>query len=89
MAEVWSELLGVPRVGVRDDFFALGGHSLLGLQVLARVREAFQVELSLRDLFHAPTIAALAERIDEAVTRELEEMDDDEVLGLAAGASPA
>ena len=82
LAEIWRELLGIDEVGVRDSFFVLGGHSLLGLQLITRVRDAFQVELPLKTLFQAPTIAALAERIDEAILRELEEMSDEDVMAL-------
>ncbi|HEY2738472.1 MAG TPA: non-ribosomal peptide synthetase, partial [Thermoanaerobaculia bacterium] len=53
MATLWAELLGVERVGARDNFFTLGGHSLLGTRVLSRLREAFEVEVPLRDLFEA------------------------------------
>jgi acyl transferase domain-containing protein/acyl carrier protein len=87
LAAIWRELLGVEQVGIRDDFFRLGGHSLLGLQVAARVREAFGVELSLRDLFLAPTIAALAERIDEVILAELDGMSDDEAAELIGGSA--
>jgi iturin family lipopeptide synthetase A len=72
LAGIWRELLGIREVGVRDDFFALGGHSLLGMQALARVRDAFGVELPLRAVFEAPTIAALATLVEEAVLLEPE-----------------
>ncbi|WP_342374022.1 non-ribosomal peptide synthase/polyketide synthase [Myxococcus stipitatus] len=66
LARVWSELLGVERVGALDDFFELGGHSLLATQVIARVRTLFATELPLRELFEARTVAALASRIEAA-----------------------
>ncbi|HET6765473.1 MAG TPA: condensation domain-containing protein, partial [Longimicrobiaceae bacterium] len=64
LAALWAEVLDVERVGLHDNFFELGGHSLLATRVMARLRGALQVEMPLRALFDAPTVAALAERVD-------------------------
>src|SRR4028119_1097527 len=64
LAGIWSQLLNLKKVGIHDNFFDLGGHSLLITQLLAKVRESFQVELPLRVLFEAPTVAGLAEKIE-------------------------
>ncbi|MFN8598686.1 MAG: amino acid adenylation domain-containing protein [Anaerolineae bacterium] len=65
VAEVWAEVLGVDVVGVHDNFFELGGHSLLATQVVARLRDAVQIDLPLRAVFEAPTVAELAAQIEE------------------------
>jgi amino acid adenylation domain-containing protein len=67
LAGIWEEVLGRAEVGADDDFFDLGGHSLLIGQVLARVRATFGVELPVRAAFEARTLAALARRIEEAM----------------------
>ncbi|PTL74929.1 non-ribosomal peptide synthetase, partial [Vitiosangium sp. GDMCC 1.1324] len=66
LAAIWAEVLSVPRIGAEDNFFELGGHSLLATRVLSRLRTAFEVELPVRALFEAPTLSALALKIDEA-----------------------
>ena len=69
LASIWTQLLGIDRTGAYDNFFELGGHSLLAIRVLSRLREAFNVDLSLRAFFEVPTIAGLAELIEEARAR--------------------
>ncbi|MCJ8279702.1 MAG: condensation domain-containing protein, partial [Rivularia sp. ALOHA_DT_140] len=64
IATIWSELLGV-EVGINDDFFELGGHSLLVPQVISRIKQNFNVELSLRTLFESPTVAQLDKTINK------------------------
>jgi phthiocerol/phenolphthiocerol synthesis type-I polyketide synthase E len=89
LAGIFRELLGIREIGTRDSFFELGGHSLLGLRVLTRVRETFQVDLPLRAIFEAPTVAGLAEMIDEAILLELGEMSDEEAESALAGVGGA
>jgi amino acid adenylation domain-containing protein len=66
MAKIWGEILGLEQVGVHDHFFQLGGHSLLGTRLISRLRETFHVELPIRKLFEAPTVALLSEAMLES-----------------------
>ncbi len=81
LAAIWSEVLGVDRVGVHDSFFDLGGYSLLAVRVGSRVQEAFGVSLPLHTVFQAPTIEALALRIAQA---RLEQQSAEDVEALLA-----
>ncbi len=67
LAGIWSEVLGVERVGLNDSFFDLGGHSLLATRVVSRLRSVFQVDLGLRELFEEPTLGGLAARVEDAL----------------------
>jgi surfactin family lipopeptide synthetase A len=64
LAGIWSQLLGVPHVGVHDSFFELGGHSLLATQVMSRIHSSLGLQLPLRSLFEAPTVSGLSARVD-------------------------
>jgi amino acid adenylation domain-containing protein/FkbM family methyltransferase len=77
LSTIWSEVLGVQRIGVHDSFFELGGHSLLATQVMSRIRDMFQVEIALRRIFETPTINRLAEIIE---TAQREEQDNTEKM---------
>ncbi len=66
LAEITAQILRIEKPGIHDNFFELGGHSLLATQFISRVRNAFQVELTLRSVFTGPTIAELAEAIEKA-----------------------
>jgi len=65
LAGIWANLIGCAQVGIYDNFFELGGHSLLATQIATRMRDTFQVEVPLRRLFEKPTVAELAELIEE------------------------
>ncbi|SFW72923.1 condensation domain-containing protein [Amycolatopsis australiensis] len=67
IAEIWADALGLDRIGVFDDFFSLGGHSLMGAEVVERVRAVYDVELPLGRLFESPTVASVAEYVDGAL----------------------
>lgn len=70
LAVLWREVLGLADVGVHDNFFALGGHSLTATRLIARIRATFGVDLPLRLLFAAPTIAELAPLVADPATAE-------------------
>ena len=65
---ILAELLGLEKVGIDDNFFFLGGHSLLGTQLIARIRNVFDVELSLRTVFDSPTAVELSDTIERLLT---------------------
>ncbi len=81
LAEIWADVLGMEGVGANDNFFELGGHSLLVNQVVARIRDVFEVDLPLRALFEAPTVAELAIAVEEAVIAEIEALPEPVAVG--------
>ena len=72
LCEIWQDMLGVEPIGVHDNFMALGGHSLLGVRLAARLRTTFRVDLPLQVMFDSPTVAELALAVESAVIAELE-----------------
>jgi acyl carrier protein len=71
VAEVWEKMLGIDRIGVQDDFFVLGGDSLLGIQVVSRLREIFPIEMSPAMLFECPTIAQISATVAELLAESV------------------
>ncbi|MGH2506810.1 MAG: non-ribosomal peptide synthetase [Ktedonobacteraceae bacterium] len=82
LVEIMAPLLGLEQLGVDENFFMLGGHSLLGAQIIMRVTATFGVTLTLLTLFEAPTIQQLAEQIEQLVLAKLETLSEDEILQL-------
>ncbi len=78
IAAIWQKLLGISKIGIYDDFFDLGGNSLMGTQLISELRSAFQVELPLRALFEDPTISGVA-RIIESEKAKTSEISADEI----------
>jgi acyl carrier protein len=84
-----APLLGLEQVGVEDNFFLVGGHSLLVTQIIARLREAFHVELSLRSLFDAPTVARLSAEVERLLVEKLDAMTEADARRLFAAGEVA
>jgi acyl carrier protein len=80
ITDIWKEVLGIEQVGIQENFFNLGGHSLMALQVLSRLRRAFQVEVSVRVFFEVPTVAGLAKAIEQS--RLIKEKDDKDLAQI-------
>ena len=79
LGEILAVLLNIPYVAVNDNFFFLGGNSLLGTQLISRIRDTFGVEIPLLGLFDHPTISELANEIETLILEKLETADHDVV----------
>ncbi|MFF5204855.1 amino acid adenylation domain-containing protein [Streptosporangium sp. NPDC000396] len=84
VAEVFAELLGVEKVGAEDDFFELGGNSLLAIRAIARIRGQIEVDIPVRGLFSYATVADLAAEIERRLTEDLDQLSDEAVERLLA-----
>ena len=84
LGKILCSLLTLSEVSVNDNFFLLGGHSLLGTQLIGKIRGAFGVDLSLRTLFDTPTIAELSSEIERLIIARVENMSEDEARALLA-----
>jgi len=82
LAAMICELLRLESVGANENFFVLGGHSLLGAQLIARVRDRFGVEMALRNLFDNPTVSGMAGEIERLLLAEMENLSDEEAAQL-------
>jgi acyl transferase domain-containing protein len=82
IASIWQDMLGLPALGVYENFFALGGHSLLATRVASRLRDTFQIELSLPTFFASPTVASLARVIEGKLIEKVEALSEDEAEQL-------
>jgi len=84
VAAIVASLLGLERVGTKDNFFYLGGNSLFGTQVIARLRDAFHVDISLLKLFDHPTVSDLAAEVERMIVAKLDAMSEEEAQRLLA-----
>jgi acyl carrier protein len=81
LAQIWEEILNVRPIGIDDDFFHLGGHSLAATRVVSQIIKQFQLELPLRLLFQSPTVAEMAAVIAEHQGKQLGEKELERLLG--------
>ena len=84
VADIWSWALGVTPIGLRESFIDVGGHSLLAMQIVAKIRTTYKIDFSLRDFFEGPTIAEMSAAIQTAIVSEIEGLGDEEVNRLMA-----
>ena len=87
VAEVWAALLQVEAVGVHDNFFALGGDSLMAMRAVVHLRKQLELEVPIRVLFDSPTLADAAMMIEELLFAELENMSDEQAQSLLANST--
>ena len=82
LADIWSQVLNVKRIGIHDDFFELGGASIPAVQTVVRISDQFEVDFPVRAFFEHPTIAGQSALLEELLVTQLEEMSDEEIERL-------
>ena len=82
VARIWKAALGVDAVRADDNFAELGGHSLQAIRIVADLRKAFQIDLAVKALFEAPTVAQLSRRIREQILADIERLSEEEAATL-------
>ena len=82
LVTLWKDILRRDQIGIHDSFFALGGYSLLALQMISRIRALYPVDLSIRTIFERPTIASLAEGLENALIEKIHGLSEDEARQL-------
>jgi acyl carrier protein len=87
IADIWSDVLKMDAVGVRNNFIDLGGHSLQAIQVIARVNQAYGIDLSLKSAFEASTVHALAELVETTLRAEIDALSREEIQRLTTNGS--
>lgn len=85
IATIWSKTLGVGQVGVQDKFLDLGGHSLLGVQIVSQINELYGITVRLSSLMNQATVASLAQEVERLLLARVEDMSEEEALQLAKG----
>jgi AMP-binding enzyme C-terminal domain/Phosphopantetheine attachment site len=76
LAQIWRDVLNIERIGIHDHFFRMGGHSLLATRAIAQLREVLQLEVPLRSIFEAPTIARLARTVEQLLEEQIAASED-------------
>ncbi|NJO96807.1 MAG: hypothetical protein HC764_12895 [Pleurocapsa sp. CRU_1_2] len=77
IADIWQQLLGIETVGIYDNFFDLGGDSLVGIRLISRLKQEWEVEIAINYLFESPYVSELALVVEETIISELEELTED------------
>ncbi|MFJ7962402.1 amino acid adenylation domain-containing protein [Streptomyces sp. NPDC096324] len=86
IAALWAELLGRERIGSDDNFFEVGGHSILAIRMAARLQDTFDIDLSVRTVFEQPTVGLLAQAVESAIRAEIDQLSDAELTGTSTAA---